>query len=174
MTAVENQYFDIQPQQDNNNILFNDLVNVVPVAHPRTGMWHRERLEVVHWDKQRHWFRKRKWFKKVQLWRWVCWSQPEKEPTSTDFSSWIDWEFTDEIIYEWHRWFLRTNQDKSRIKIYVQWFVNPEECTQWVYYPITAWAICDVTEAFVMNKNNIYPIFNFIKSLINIILIYKY
>ena len=154
MTAVENQYFDIQPQQDNNNILFNDLVNVVPVAHPWTGMWHRERLEVVYWDKQRHWFRKRKWFKKVQLWRRVCWSQPEKEPTSTNFASWIDWEFTDEIIYEWHRWFLRTNQDKSRIKIYVQWFVNPEECTQWVYYPITAWAICDVTEAFVMNKDN--------------------
>jgi len=38
MVAIDPQYFDIQPQQDNNNILFNDLVNVVPVAHPWTGM----------------------------------------------------------------------------------------------------------------------------------------
>ena len=151
MVAIDPQYFDIQPQQDNNNILFNDLVNVVPVAHPRTGMWYRERIEVKDWDKQRHWFRKRKWFKKVDLYRWICWNEPELENLTEE---WLDWEFTDETIYEWHRWFLRLNKDRSKAKVYVHWFTNPEECTNWVYAPINTWAVIDVTEAFDWSKSD--------------------
>ena len=30
MVSTEVAYFDIQPQRDNNNTLFTDLVNVVP------------------------------------------------------------------------------------------------------------------------------------------------
>lgn len=153
MVAIDPQYFDIQPQQDNNNILFNDLVNVVPVAHPRTGMWYRERIEVKDWDKQRHWFRKRKWFKKVDLYRWVCWDAPEKENLTEER---LDWEFTDETIYEWHRWFIRLNKTRDKAKVYVQWFINPEECTNWVYAPISAWAIIDVTWSFDIAKQD-YP-----------------
>lgn len=49
-------------------------------------------------------------------------------------------------IFEGHRWFLRVNKTRTRIRLYVQWFVNPEECTDGVYYPITAGQIINVGE----------------------------
>ena len=152
MAALDPQYFDIQPQKDNNNILFNDLVNVVPVAHPWTGMWYRNHLRVSDWDKERHWFDKRKWFKVVDLYEWICWRWVISEWTNS--SEWNDWEFTDMILFEWHRWFLRTNRDKTKIRLYVQWFVNPEECTDWVYYPITTWQIINVTSSIDWAKKD--------------------
>lgn len=140
---VDPQYWDIQPQKDNNNVLFNDLINVTPKPHPRTGMAHAENLIADYGDRERHWLTKRKGFKPVKLYRWKGDCSIVEEPETHE---WRAGTFTDMTLFQWHRWFLRTNEHNTKLKIYLQRFVNPEECSNWAYYNITDGQVLDVTE----------------------------
>ena len=144
MVSTEVAYFDIQPQRDNNNTLFTDLVNVVPTWHPRTSMSYREGIDVRVWDKERHWFRKRKGLKKVKLYTRTENCKIEDEAESAEREN---GEFTDMMVFEGRRRFLRVNQFKNKIRCYVQWFANAEECTGWCYTPISAGQLLNITPA---------------------------
>ena len=122
---AQNQYYDIKPKLWDGDVLFNDLINVVPVPAPRTWMWTRKDDIVKFSDNWYYFFRKRRWINTIKTYR--------KNWTTEDTNeSWREnWEFTDMVIWNWRRFFLRRNNAWSLVRVYAQVWVS------W------SWQLCD-------------------------------
>lgn len=153
MTMVDVQVFDIAPKKDDNNALFHDLINIEPYIEPYRAVNTRKDANYKRGDSDQHFFRKRKWFKKIPLYKNCRHELEDENRTYEDWDNWKDWTFTDMTIFEWHRWFLRKSKYWNRLRVYVQWFINPEECTNWVYSDITQGKIVDVTGKDFLNTS---------------------
>lgn len=94
---VDPQYWDIQPQRDNNNVLFYDLINIIPKPHPWTGAAHAENLIAGYGDREKHWFTKRKGFRPVNLYRWKSNCSIVEEPETHE---WRAGAFTDMVLFQ--------------------------------------------------------------------------
>lgn len=123
----QNQYFDVKPKLWEGSVLFNDLINVVPVPAPRTWMWTRLNDIVDNSDNNYFFYRKRKWVKYVNTYHLEDWSD---EPV-LDTDEWLEWEFTDMAILNWRRYFLRKDRSWTKLRVYVQMDVSPK------------WQLCD-------------------------------
>lgn len=147
--AYEVNYFYAEPTMDNNNILFSDLVNIVPRAHPFTGLGHRRNIDITRGDKEQHWFDKRPGLKKLKMYtRKSCTvTEEESDPSkmNSDELERYNWEFTDSVIHKWTRFFLRVNQDKTKLKIYVYYPPVREECSDFLYWDMSTATLFDIT-----------------------------
>lgn len=122
---AQNQYYDIKPKLWEWDVLFNDLINVVPVPAPRTWMGTRYNDIVKNSDNWFYFFRKRRWIKTIKTY-----NQRWKERDT--YEPWREnWEFTDMVIWNWRRFFLRRNNDWTLVRVYVQTWVS------W------SWQLCD-------------------------------
>lgn len=104
--------WDLKPNRENTNQIFNVLCNVQPVEHPWSGDWYARQLDVTTWSKQQYRFEKCKGLKKCTLYKyakdWDNATLVESEDTYTD-----DWRensnFTDVILFQWYRIYMRKN-----------------------------------------------------------------
>lgn len=122
---AQNQYFDVKPKLWEGSVLFNDLINVVPVPAPRTWMWTRLNDIVDNSDNNYFFYRKRKWIKYVDTYHM------EDDDMVLDTDEWLDWEFTDMAILNWRRYFLRKDRSWTKLRVYTQIEVSPK------------WQLCD-------------------------------
>ena len=134
---AQNQYYDIKPKLWEWDVLFNDLINVVPVPAPRTWMGTRKDDIVKNSDNWYYFFRKRRWIDTIKTYKKSWKSEDTNE-------SWREnWEFTDMAIRNWRRFFLRKNNDWSKVRVYAQvWIpVSWQLCND----DISAWRIINVS-----------------------------
>ncbi len=122
---AQNQYFDVKPKLWEGSVLFNDLINVVPVPAPRTWMWTRLNDIVDNSDNNFFFYRKRKGIKYVNTYH----IEDGEEVLDTDER--LEWEFTDMAILNWRRYFLRKDKSWTKMRVYVQLWVSPK------------WQLCD-------------------------------
>lgn len=123
---ADNQYYDIKPKSWDWAVLFNDLINVRPVPAPRTWMWTRKDNIVEHSDNGYFFLRKRKWTHHIQTFYKESKDSCDDLTNDTYLSDWREWEFTDSVIFEWNRYFIRTNNYQSKIRIYKQINTNTD------------------------------------------------
>jgi len=64
--------WDLKPNTENTNKIFNVLCNVQPVEHPWSGDWYARKIDVTTWSKDQFWFEKCKWLKKCKLYEYEC------------------------------------------------------------------------------------------------------
>lgn len=103
--------WDLKPNRENTNQIFNVLCNVQPVEHPWSGEWHQRETDIIHWSKQQFWFEKCKWLKKAKLYEYRCQGNyveinPEEEEYTDPLWRWNS-NFTDVILFQWYRLFMR-------------------------------------------------------------------
>lgn len=158
------QFWDIKPDRQNWNQLFNTLCNVVPVDHPWSWQWYRAGLDIKEWEKQQYRLEKCKWLKQCRLYEYDCNNLVEENPKSRKNKP-REWSsFTDTVTFDWYRLYLRKsdsifepyesdnwpdtcdewsrpsnliehNSRWSKLRVYVQ-IVNTDGCA-WV---VTSWA----------------------------------
>ena len=144
--------WDLKPNRENTNQIFNVLCNVQPVEHPRSWDWYDQQIDVTNWSKQQYRFEKCKWLKRCQLYHYECWSETKLMPTWTGRLIEKDWHnanFTDVITFWWYRIYMRKkslvlNPYATRAKSYdVDWE------TVWYTEAWSDWDpdTCDTTSA---------------------------
>lgn len=114
--------WDLKPNRENTNQIFNVLCNVQPVEHPRSGEWHLRETDVTEWSKQQYWFEKCKWLKKCKIYRYTnIWGDANLEEITKDdtddehqshdihYVNWANSNFTDVITFQWYRLYMRKN-----------------------------------------------------------------
>lgn len=143
---ADNQYYDIKPKSWDGAVLFNDLINVRPVPAPRTWMWTRKQDIVQHSDNGYYFFRKRKGIKFVRTYYQDDWCSEFVEDTTYDkwwweWYDWRDWEFTDMVIFEWHRYFMRINKEQTKMRIYKQVWINTDKYWKQAHNDVSEWHI---------------------------------
>lgn len=146
----DNQYYDVKPKSWDGAVLFNDLINVRPVPAPRTWMWTRYNDIVEHSDNGYYFFRKRKWTKYVKTYR-VNWNSIKEDTFDrrdwADNMPWrLDWEFTDMVIFEGNRYFMRTNSSQDKIRIYKQVLTNTDKYWKQCLSSVEDWMIVCLTD----------------------------
>lgn len=111
MVAVDGTTaWDLKPNRENSNQIFNVLCNVVPTPHPWTGAWYRKNIDLTASEKQQFWFEKCKWLKRCKLYEYDCSKTvPLVESTYkwVDNQIWLNSNFTDVTTFQWYRIFLR-------------------------------------------------------------------
>lgn len=123
--------WDLKPNRENTNKVFNVLCNVQPVEHPWSGDWYARKIDVTTWSKDQYWFEKCKWLKKCELYQYKCtnkWKGVKLVIPRYDFEEWEDpWQaiasdiqirdemlwsnanFTDVIVFQGYRIYMRKN-----------------------------------------------------------------
>ena len=140
--------WDLKPNRENTNKIFNILCNVQPVEHPRSGDWYARQIDVTTWSKDQFWFEKCKWLKKCTLYEYQCFSDshweyvkyvaPEEwdpEASSKKIRNEKLWEnsnFTDVILFQWYRIYMR----KNNVIVNPYWDLwDPNDDDSWRWYP---------------------------------------
>lgn len=107
--------WDLKPNRENTNQIFNVLCNVQPVEHPWSGEWHLRQTDVTEWSKQQYWFEKCKGLKRCKLFKYIFkdWEADIEEITKWSelvrYTDWYNANFTDVITFQWYRIYMRKN-----------------------------------------------------------------
>lgn len=143
--------WDLKPNRENTNKIFNVLCNVQPVEHPWSGDWYARKIDVTTWSKDQFWFEKCKWLKKCKLYEYECDGDHVNIVIPQEASSkkrrneklWANSNFTDVVLFEWYRIYMRKNDvivnpywediKKENWKQYVDWWWDWDEdtCDVW-------------------------------------------
>ena len=177
MVATDAQTaWDLKPNRENTNKIFNVLCNVQPVEHPWSGDWYARQIDVTTWSKDQFWLEKCKWLKKCELYEYNCnkkellviprddWDEDEQWHSHASARQirneklWRNANFTDVVLFEWYRIYMRKNN----------WVLNPyweeEKEYNWKQYVDKWWDwdkdTCDewdrpsnVIEEYSVDKN---------------------
>lgn len=151
--------WDLKPNRENTNKIFNVLCNVQPVEHPWSGDWYARKIDVTTWSKDQFWFEKCKWLKKCKLYEYECsWDcvklvVPEDhiDPGDEQAASkkrrneklWHNANFTDVILFQWYRIYMR----KNTVIVNPYW-TRAKENEYWKQYVDSWWD---------WNKNTCWP-----------------
>ena len=106
--------WDLKPNRENTNQIFNVLCNVQPVEHPWSGEWYLRQTDVTEWSKQQYWFEKCKGLKKCKTYKYSCkdWEPELKELIwNLNEDGWENANFTDVIQFWWYRIYMRKNNE---------------------------------------------------------------
>ena len=128
MVATDAQTaWDLKPNRENTNKIFNVLCNVQPVEHPWSGDWYARQIDVTTWSKDQFWLEKCKWLKKCELYEYNCnkkellviprddWDEDEQWHSHASARQirneklWRNANFTDVVLFEWYRIYMRKN-----------------------------------------------------------------
>lgn len=116
--------WDLKPNRENTNKVFNVLCNVQPVEHPWSGDWYARKIDVTTWSKDQFWFEKCKGLKRCKLYEYECnWdcvdlvvpedADPGDEQASSkkrrNAALWANSNFTDVVVFWWYRIYMRKN-----------------------------------------------------------------
>ncbi len=126
--------WDLKPNTENTNKIFNVLCNVQPVEHPWSGDWYARKIDVTTWSKDQFWFEKCKWLKKCKLYEYECdrdydehwkrkewvtyvvpedaqeWDEEATRKKIRNAALWKNSNFTDVIVFKWYRIYMRKNE----------------------------------------------------------------
>lgn len=125
--------WDLKPNRENTNQIFNVLCNVQPVEHPWSGDWHLRWIDVTEGSKQQYWFEKCKGLKKSRIYKydrsstnwWIIeaiWNNAE--------TWWENANFTDVILFQWYRIYMRKNNEILN----PYWETYKWMMVDWAYY----------------------------------------
>ena len=122
--------WDLKPNRENTNAIFNVLCNVQPVEHPWSGDWYAQQIDVTEWSKQQYRFEKCKWLKKCQLYRYKCkssWTEIVKTDDVDEVRK--NANFTDVITFQWYRLYMR----RKNYNLLPYWEYMKQEEREWKY-----------------------------------------
>lgn len=151
--------WDLKPNRENTNKIFNVLCNVQPVEHPWSWDWYARQIDVTTWSKDQFWFEKCKWLRKCKLYEYECywdhvelvvpedvteeWDERASSKKRRNEKLWSNANFTDVILFQWYRIYMRKNSvslnpywNSSRTynwKTYVDswWDNDADTCDEW-------------------------------------------
>lgn len=137
--------WDLKPNRENVNQVFNVLCNVKPVEHPRSWDWYNRQIDVTTWSKQQYRFEKCEWLKKCTLYHYNCSKSKLIVSEEENDSKYARYEkmrsnanFTDVVLFQWYRIYMR--KSNSVLKPYWEyeneyveswWDWNANTCDQW-------------------------------------------
>lgn len=113
--------WDLKPNRENTNQIFNVLCNVQPVEHPWSGDWYARDIDVKDGSKQQYRFEKCKGLKRCKLYQYECHNDgvkliPERTGIEPEEGSertyirdvwWKNSNFTDVITFWGYRIYMR-------------------------------------------------------------------
>lgn len=95
--------WDLKPNRENTNQIFNVLCNVVPTPHPWTGNGYRKDIDLTASEKQQYWFEKCKGLKRAKLYEYDCSDDvplTESNYRSREDKIWANSNFTDVTLFQ--------------------------------------------------------------------------
>lgn len=150
--ASQMQYYDGKFITEEWNLVYQNLINCVPVKPPYFNNSFRTLFTQgggEKWDKKQFFVNKRKWFKKIKMYE--CPSEHGNELVESNDT----WNVTDMIEYEWFRYFLVINDDKTQLRIYKQTNIpDISQCSNSCFNDIEEWHIVNITN---YKGNNYFP-----------------
>lgn len=142
-------FWDLKPNSENTNQLFNVLCNVQPVEHPRSWDWYWRNIDVLEWSRHQFWLEKCKWLKKCKLYEYECnWKCVDLVIPEDKVTPWDDRasskkrrneklransNFTDTVIFQWYRLYMRKND------FYLNPYWEEEKKYNWQTYVDSWW-----------------------------------
>lgn len=140
------QIFDGRFMQQDTGSVYQNIINCIPTKPPYLNNSYREIFTqniTETWDKQIFFIRKRWGFNRVPSFSWNQWETSLVEDSN-------DWIFTDMQLLDWYRYFLATNIERTKIRVYKQINVAVDE---YYSYPISAGNIVNISKYSYTNQS---------------------